>query len=63
MRDILVSMEAENLSAEEQALLHELVYALRAIRYGSVVLTVHDRRLVEIHKTERIRKRTPEKKE
>ena len=34
----------------------EVALALRTIRYGSVVLTVHDGRIVELNKTERIRK-------
>jgi hypothetical protein len=50
-------IEAENLSAEERELLHELVVGLRTIRYGSIALTVHDGRLVEIHKTEKIRRK------
>jgi hypothetical protein len=37
-------------------LLREVALALRTIRYGSVVLTVHDGRIVEMNKTERIRK-------
>jgi hypothetical protein len=37
-------------------LLREVALALRGIRYGSVVLTVHDGRIVELNKTERIRK-------
>ncbi len=45
----------ESLNADERALLSEIVRALRTIRYGSVVLTMHDGRLGEIHKTERIR--------
>lgn len=36
--------------------LRELVRALRVIRYGSIVLTIHDGRIVEIQKTERIRR-------
>lgn len=44
-----------DLSANELELLSEMVEALRSIRYGSVLLTVHDGRLVEIHKTEKIR--------
>jgi hypothetical protein len=47
----------ENLSQQERELLHELVLGLRAIRYGSISLTVHDGRLVEIHKTEKIRRK------
>ena len=45
-----------DLSAEERDLLQEIFLALRVIRYGSVVLTVHDGHLVEIQKTERIRR-------
>jgi hypothetical protein len=44
------------LSVSERELLQEVVLALRTIRYGSVVLTVHDGRIVEINKTEKIRK-------
>jgi hypothetical protein len=43
------------LSASERELLREVALALRSIRYGSVVLTVHDGRIVELNKTERIR--------
>ena len=46
----------KGLSAAEAELLHEVAVALRSIRYGSVVLTVHDGRIVELNKTERIRK-------
>jgi hypothetical protein len=48
----------ENLSQQERELLNELVLGLRAIRYGSISLTVHDGRLVEIHKTEKIRRKS-----
>ncbi len=44
------------LSGSERELLREVALALRGIRYGSVVLTVHDGRIVELNKTERIRK-------
>jgi len=43
-------------STDERQLLKEVLLALRTIRYGSVVLTVHDGRIVEISKTERIRR-------
>ncbi len=46
----------KGLTAGEADLLHEVALALRTIRYGSVVLTVHDGRIVELNKTERIRK-------
>ena len=45
----------QDLSATERELLREVAIALRSIRYGSVVLTVHDGRIVEMNKTERIR--------
>jgi hypothetical protein len=46
----------KGLTAGEAELLHEVALALRTIRYGSVVLTVHEGRIVELNKTERIRK-------
>lgn len=45
-----------DLSPEERDLFHEIFRALRVIRYGSVLLTVHEGHVVEIQKTERIRK-------
>ncbi len=44
------------MSANERHLIEEVIRALRRIRFGSVVLTIHDGRVVEIHKTEKIRK-------
>ncbi len=49
------SDDLEKLSEEERDLLREVLRALRGLRYGSVVLTVHDGRLVEVQKTQRIR--------
>jgi len=46
----------KELSREEQELLHEIFRALRLIRYGSVVVTVHDGHVVEIQKIERVRR-------
>ena len=46
----------QGFSPTERELLREVALALRSIRYGSVVLTVHDGHIVEINKTERIRK-------
>jgi len=43
------------LSAGEEELVSELVHALRTIRYGSIAVTLHDGRIVEIQRTERIR--------
>jgi hypothetical protein len=54
------STDTQNWSLEfsesERDLLKELTVAIRGIRYGSVVLTIHDGRLVEVSKTERIRR-------
>jgi hypothetical protein len=47
--------EGDGLSDIEQELLGEIIRALRSIRYGSIVLTVHEGKLVELQKTERIR--------
>jgi hypothetical protein len=47
----------------EKELFRELVDALRTIRYGSIVLTVHEGQLVEINKSIRIRKSRPNQKE
>jgi len=46
----------QDLTTNERELLREVALALRSIRYGSVVLAVHDGRIVELNKTERIRK-------
>ncbi|MDE3109668.1 MAG: YezD family protein [Acidobacteriota bacterium] len=45
-----------DLATAERELLRELLAAIRHIRYGSVVMTIHDGRVVEVNKTERIRK-------
>lgn len=49
----------KGLTAGEQ----ELLQAARTIRYGSVNLTFHDERIVEIHKTERIRRINKERQD
>lgn len=43
------------LSASESQLLRELFEAIRDIRYGSVLLVIHENRLVEIQKTKKVR--------
>jgi len=48
----------KDLSLQESELLTEVLRALRGLRFGSIVLTVHEGRLVEIQKTERIRRST-----
>ena len=51
-----VNDSERELSVSERELLKELTLAVRAIRYGSVVLTIHDGRIIEMSKTERVRK-------
>lgn len=53
---IFISNEhASDLSASESRLLRELIEAMRNIRYGSILLTIHNGRLVEVQKTNKIR--------
>ena len=52
----VVQESDKDLSLAERELLQEVLRALRVIRYGSVVPTVHDGNVVEIQKIERIRK-------
>jgi hypothetical protein len=40
------------------ALLQELVLALRSIRYGTVELVIHDGRVVQLEKREKVRLQT-----
>lgn len=44
------------LRPEEKELVREIVQDLRTIRYGSILLVMHDGRLVEITRTVRTRK-------
>jgi hypothetical protein len=57
------SHELKSLLDEERELIQELIGALREIRYGSIVLTVHDGQVVEINTSIRIRKSRAGKKE
>lgn len=59
INDAANSLSAESLSIEERELISEVVRALRSIRFGSVSLTIHEGKLVEIQKTEKIRRRNP----
>jgi len=44
------------LSTSERERLKEVALAVRGIRYGSVLLTIHEGRIVELSKTERARR-------
>lgn len=51
------------LSSKESQILRELAEAIRAIRYGSILLVVHEGRLVEVTKTVRLRTSRASQKE
>jgi hypothetical protein len=51
------------LSSNESQILREIAEGIRAIRYGSIVLVVHDGRLVEVTKTVRLRTSRPNQKD
>jgi len=44
------------LHKHDSELLEEIVQAIRSITFGSIVLTIHDGQVVEVTKTERVRK-------
>jgi hypothetical protein len=46
----------------ERELLREIIESLRTIRFGSIVLTVHEGQLVEINKSIRIRRKETSRK-
>jgi hypothetical protein len=50
-------MLEDAVSESERELLRQIVDALRTLRYGSLLLTVHDGQLVGIQKTEKIRRK------
>jgi hypothetical protein len=55
-------LEAVLLESGPEAI-RELIHGLRTIRYGSIVLTLHEGRLVEINKTVKVRPRLPNDKQ
>ncbi|MGD0963541.1 MAG: DUF2292 domain-containing protein [Candidatus Acidiferrales bacterium] len=55
-------LEAALMKSGPEAI-RELIHGLQTIRYGSIVLTVHDGRLVEITKTMKVRPSVPNDKE
>lgn len=64
MRDVAIETSkavdcatTRDLSEEDRPLLHELICGLRTIRYGSVSLIIHNGGLVEIHQTEKLRRK------
>lgn len=61
-RTILQGLKIPLLESEKELLL-ELIHALRTIRFGSIVLTVHEGQLVEINKSIRIRRSRPAPKD
>jgi hypothetical protein len=45
----------QRLTHPERELLKEVILAMRKIRYGSVLLTIYEGRIVELTKRERVR--------
>ena len=50
-------LSTADLSAAEFDLLRDVIRSLRGLRYGTVVLNVHEGHVVEIHRTEKTRRR------
>jgi hypothetical protein len=46
-------------TAEEHQILREILKSLKGIRFGSIVLTIHEGQIVELSKTVRLRTRPP----
>jgi hypothetical protein len=44
-----------DLSRDQRELIHEFLDASRTIRYGSIALTIHEGKRIEIQTTEKIR--------
>jgi len=50
-----MSNEKINSSKNDPAALNEIASAVRNIKFGQVVITVHNSRIVQVDKTERMR--------
>ena len=54
----LVQPPDQSAGAEPTGLLHGLILALRSIRYGAIELVIHDGRVVQLEKREKVRLQT-----
>jgi hypothetical protein len=63
MRDASATELETALSENGPEIIRELIHGLKTIRYGSIALTLHDGRLVEINKTVKIRPHGPSEKQ
>ncbi len=52
------SLGAPGPTSLPSGLLHELILALRSIRYGAIELVIHDGRVVQLEKREKVRLQT-----
>lgn len=50
-------MKLENIGSQDRELLLKILEAVKSIHYGSIQITVHDSRVVQIEKTEKIKVR------
>lgn len=49
------TIDIDNLQDHEKKLLVSIFRAIKSIRYGSVEITIHDSKVVQIDKTEKMR--------
>lgn len=50
-------MNIENIGSHDRELLLKVLEAIKSISYGSIQITIHDSRVVQIEKTEKIKVR------
>ncbi len=49
------SLDINNLDNHEKKLLFNILKAIKSLQYGSVEITIHDSKVVQIDKTEKVR--------
>lgn len=55
LKSAVFQISEMGLSGNEQELLSEVILSVNAIRFGTIVLTIHEGHLVEVSKTVRLR--------
>ena len=55
-------MEARNRISDATELEHQILFALKGIRYGSVEIVIHDSKVVQIERKEKFRFETTSKR-
>lgn len=54
-RDSRIDAELDRLGNDEKEVLVDIIRALRDIRYGNILITVHDSMVTQIDRTEKFR--------